>query len=194
MNKKGFTLIELLAIIVILGVIAVAGYATVMPYVRSSKEKTFAIEANEVIEAAKGAMTLIKNEELDGTDYLLTRQYSETNGRGRITMKSENYYCFTLEDLVSLKFWTKNIDAVSGENKTYDGWVRVRKNTSGEYYYVISLKNSDDYYVKEVEGKVNKEDVQSGSASLPHCEISTLKSIEGGTMDPLPGGGLGGRS
>ena len=172
MKNKGFTLIELLAIIVLVGVIVIVGYSTIMPYIKNSKERTFAIEANEVIEAAKSAMTLIINEEIDGSDYYFSRMYKEDR-----IFKSESFYCFSLENLVDMEFLNKNKDLVSGDNKIYNGWVRVKK-VSGKYNYTISLINTNTkYYVSNVQNKVEAKNVNNGSVVLDNCDYSTPSII-----------------
>lgn len=57
-NKKGFTLIELLAVIVILAIIVVILVPAVSNYLKEAREKTFAINANEIVEAVAGDVTL----------------------------------------------------------------------------------------------------------------------------------------
>lgn len=52
-NKKGFTLIELLAVIVILAILVAVAVPTVMRYLASSRQDTFATNAERAIETVR---------------------------------------------------------------------------------------------------------------------------------------------
>ncbi len=84
-DKKGFTLIELLAVIVILGIVTVIGATTILPYIQNAGKDAFNDEANNVIDAASQAVSLIQINSI-------TDNYTAiTNG-----------YCFTLKNLSDL--------------------------------------------------------------------------------------------
>lgn len=53
MKKKGFTLVELIGVIILLGVIALIAFPIVTNSIKSSKEKAYNAQINEIIESAK---------------------------------------------------------------------------------------------------------------------------------------------
>ncbi len=144
-NKKGFTLIELLAVIVVLAIVMVLATTTVLPYMENARTKTFAVEANEAINAASEAMTLkllgsITSDDLgaEGNDY---RPYPNGN------------YCFSLAKLVDLGIWQKDKQDL-GEGK-YEGYVEViTSNPSKAYVYKIKMHNETLYVDNGAGGEV----------------------------------------
>ncbi len=56
-NKKGFTLIELLAVIVILAILVAVAIPAVMRYLATSRQETFATNANRAIETVRTDVT-----------------------------------------------------------------------------------------------------------------------------------------
>ena len=159
-NKKGFTLIELLAVIVILAIVTLIGATTVLPYIRNTREQAFIVEINEAINSAEKAMNLISLGKIDRATYQL-----ETAQK-----PNEIYWCFSLEDLVTLGLWTKDSGAVSGDTKTYDGWVRVREDENGIYFYTVGMKNGE-YYVKSALQPEIEDSIKKGDESICNCNL-----------------------
>ena len=133
MNKKGFTLIELLAVIVILGIISVIGVSVIYSYIQNTNKKTFTIEANNVISAAKKAVDLYEINSIK----LPAGQVSD----GKDVVPSR--YCLTLSDLVEKGLWKKDASEVS-ENGDYEGKiVIVRPAKSKSYTYTLTMHDKN---------------------------------------------------
>ena len=179
MKKNGFTLIELLAVIVILAIITLIGATTVFPYIRDSRKRAFLVEVNEAISSAQNAMKLIDVGKIDGSDY------------SKVSLSThETYWCFPIEDLVSLGLWTKDAGAVSGDNATYEGWVMVRKGDMESYNYIVAMQNGS-YYINNVNSNYIEDKVKNGSDILCSCDIDskciTLLEPINDPIKPLPG-------
>lgn len=148
-NKKGFTLIELLAVIVVLAIVTVLATSTILPYIADVRKQAIADEANEAIEAASRAMSLISigsitNEDLEGD----TTKYK----------KSDDYYCFSLSKLVELGLWEKDEKELAvgdpGKRDGYEGYVKVNiSEDSKAYTYEIKMRNTS-LYVYSADGDV----------------------------------------
>ena len=131
--KKGFTLIELLAVIVILGIISVIGVSVIYSYIQNTNKKTFTIEANNVISAAKKAVDLYEINSIK----LPAGQVSD----GKDVVPSR--YCLTLSDLVEKGLWKKDASEVS-ENGDYEGKiVIVRPAKSKSYTYTLTMHDKN---------------------------------------------------
>ncbi len=148
-NKKGFTLIELLAVIVVLAIVMVLATTTVLPYMENARMKTFAVEANEAINAASEVMTLkvigsITPTDLgeNGDDY---QSYTDGN------------YCFSLTKLVDLGIWKKDKKDIGADH--YEGYVQViTSNPSKAYVYKVKMHN-ESLYITNGEGGTATEDM-----------------------------------
>lgn len=134
-NRKGFTLIELLAVIVVLAIVTVLATSTILPYIADVRKQAFADEANEAIEAASRAMSLITIGSITEKDL---------NGNDKDYKKTDNSYCFSLSKLVDLGLWEKDKKEL-GEGG-YEGYVKVNtSNPSKAYTYEIKMHNSSLY-------------------------------------------------
>lgn len=143
-EKKGFTLIELLAVIVILAVVAVIGATTVLPYIQNANERAFAVEANQVKDAASQAVSLIQIGSL-------TSNFEDQS------TSSAKVYCFTLENLVDAGLWTKDKGSIYNEdsnaNGNYKGTVTATQ-SGNAYTYSVSMTDGS-LYVSGESGNIN---------------------------------------
>ena len=141
MGNKGFTLIELLAVIVVLAIVAIIGYATVLPLLAESKQRALATEAQGVINAAENLSSMILMGERDGSSYV--KDYG---------------YCYTIENLVS-----ENV--LKMKTNLYKGYIKVKKD-GASYTYKIALAN-EAFKIAEVEAKtVGKDNVTDAGANF----------------------------
>ena len=134
-NKKGFTLIELLAVIVVLAIVTVLATSTILPYIADVRKQAFADEADEAIEAASRAMSLITIGSITEDDL---------KGNDGEYKKTDDSYCFSLSKLVDLGLWEKDKKELGANG--YEGYVKVNtSNPSKAYTYVIKMHNSSLY-------------------------------------------------
>lgn len=148
-EKKGFTLIELLAVIVVLAIVMVLATTTVLPYMTKATNNAFAIEANAAVDAASQAMSLIQIGSIAGSELVDATKYSKSATTDEDTGVTTTTYCFTVEKLVELGLWKKDISEVqTGEGKTptYSGTVTVTAlSNSKSYTYNVQMHNGDLY-------------------------------------------------
>ena len=86
--KKWFTLIELLATIVVLAVISMITIGVVTNNIEATKQKTFEINASNLLDATKEVYSEFKMEE---TDYFKPNSIDKNDETLTITYKFYNY-------------------------------------------------------------------------------------------------------
>ncbi|MBE2920669.1 prepilin-type N-terminal cleavage/methylation domain-containing protein [Anoxybacillus flavithermus] len=134
-NEKGLTLIELLAVIVILGIIAAIAIPSIGGLIDNSKKDAHVANAQQMINAAKIAVTADKDLiPANGKYTVLPLAYLENKG-----------YLETVKDPDGdTTTYTKALKDYNGEPNT------VQSDPKGKYSYVlIENKNTKlKYYVK----------------------------------------------
>ena len=165
-DKKGFTLIELLAVIVVLAIVTVLATSTILPYIVDVRKQAFADEANEAIEAASRAMTLLTISSITEEDDL--------KGEAGDFSKGTNSYCFSLKKLVELGLWEKDIEDIGANG--YDGYVKVvTSDSSKAYTYQLKMHNQS-LYVDSKGGDVKYDKDKTEDQQVIKDFTSTLKS------------------
>lgn len=155
-EKKGFTLIELLAVLIVLGIILVLGITTVLPYLKKSREKTFRIEATEVVNSAKEAFRLLD-----------LNQISLKNNTA--SCKNENYYCFSVTELIDLGIF-------DGDKDTFSGTVYYQPNYLDNPLYMLNLNKNYEFILLSTPGESHYESSIGGKwhTSYEECDCSQI--------------------
>ena len=152
--KKGFTLIELLAVIVVLAIVAVLATSQILPLLEKTRKNAFAGEANNVIDAATKAMTLIQIGEKSATDTAFVKYTQGSSGNA-------GTYCFTLKQLVDNGVLQKDL-----EKSGYTGKVSVVVPESFQAYeYYVTMKNAQ-FTINNVKGSAVDTDVKSPAENV----------------------------
>ncbi|MGG3938757.1 prepilin-type N-terminal cleavage/methylation domain-containing protein [Anoxybacillus kestanbolensis] len=140
-NEKGLTLIELLAVIVILGIIAAIAIPSIGGLIDNSKKDAHVANAQQMINAAKIAVTADKDLIPANNEYtVLPLAYLENKG-----------YLETVKDPDGKTTPDGNTTTYTKAPKDYNGEpITVQSDPKGEYSYVlIENKNTKlKYYVK----------------------------------------------
>jgi len=154
-NRKGFTLIELLAVIVVLAIVMVLATSTILPLLSSARTSSFALEANNAIDAASQAVSLIQL----GTSTIDT---TESGDYKRTVTDTSTTYCFSLKKLIQYGLLKKDEKSL-GATK-YEGTVTVTApKNSNQYTYAVSM-HSSNFYVNST-GNVEESNVNEWSSS-----------------------------
>lgn len=122
-NVRGFTLVELLAVIVILAVVMLIAVQAVLPRMESARKEVFALEANDLIEAAQ------------------TYVVNVTLSSGKSVVDSTSGACISVTELVKQGYSTMD------DNK-YKGSVYVI-DSNGIFYYQVWLNNGSYEIVEQ---------------------------------------------
>ncbi len=122
MNQKAFTLIELIAVVALLALIALVVFPSINSVVKSSKEKAYESQKNEIVKAGKEYF-------IDNTDALPAMSENSSNSVSLSTLVSEGYIS---ED---------DIKDPRDTSKKMSGYVKAIY-TSNQYVYEYST--SDD--------------------------------------------------
>ena len=130
-NKKGFTLIELLAVIVILAVIILIATPAVTNYLDSARKGAFVLNAKESIYA-------VRND-------VVVKGYS-----------NKTYSLAEINALLDKKLTTSPY----GLEYTDGSYIRVEKDTSGNYTYYMCLSDGTHGFTETKEADLNDDAVK----------------------------------
>ena len=131
MNKKGFTLIELLAIIAVLAIVIILAISILLPVGTEAREKSFRLEANNVIDGTAKALKDYKEEKIKLDESSTDKCYnSETKNM-----------CFTISSLIDLGYY----DLEDGIKDNFKGKVIINLTDSENPTYTLYFKKNDEF-------------------------------------------------
>ena len=124
--KKGFTLIELLAVIVVLTIITLIGFTTMSTYTKKAREDAFRIEATEIVNGVKDAVSLHD-----------INKINIKNDNASCQKSGSDKYCFTIAELIKLGIY-------DGNSEMFTGKVLANSEDSS---YTLYLKKGNEFKI-----------------------------------------------
>lgn len=162
MNKKGFTLIELLAIIVVLAIIIILSLSVLLPIGTEAREKSFRLEANNVIKGTENALKDYNSEKIRLDESSIDKCY---NG------ETKNM-CFTISSLINLGYY----DLEDEIKENFKGKVILDLTDSNNPTYTLYFKKNDEFRFVGLKFKdyTKKGELDNGDweASFETCSCS----------------------
>lgn len=131
MNKKGFTLIELLAIIVLLAIVIILALSVLLPVGTEAREKSFRLEATNVIEGTEKALK----------DYNSEKITIDENSTDKCYNNETKNMCFTISSLIDLGYY----DLEDEIKENFKGKVILDLTDSNNPTYALYFKKNDEF-------------------------------------------------
>ena len=135
-NQKGFTLIELLAVITILAIIMLFAASSVTSALNKSQRRAFIIDAEKIVEAAKGAYTEALDNKMTGAEtvFCMSTNYLKNHGMEKNGEISGSILVDVSEKTASYTIWLSNgaleLNGVKMSDLTEDSAQQFSSNVS----------------------------------------------------------------
>ena len=126
MKNTKFTLIELIAVVVLLGMSIIIMSTITLPKMTNSREKAFRVETTKIVKATEKAIK----------DYKLSKFVVQNNSD---SCAIDERYCFSIKELVNLRYYDGNINHYSGKIEAYK--------SDDKLSYSVYVKKNDEFKI-----------------------------------------------
>ena len=192
MNKKGFTLVELLAVIVILAILMAIAATNLGPVIDNTRRNSMRSTAQQIINSVQSQLT--SNYELYPGTYQWDEGIFDKGGKVAPFGGEYRYHTSGSEKKIGSGVYKMNSEIAAGTcSASVVSYVVIKRDTSGNYKYLICLSTQQDGKPGEAGNAylfATREELDKKSNTIFHGDAQTSEGVQAPdwTTDTIPNG------